>query len=250
MRHTVFVAILTTFALLIINNPLGITMTLFDKNPRIIGVLFLLQFTLGILVNFFFTGPLFGEPGFITNGALFSKQVGFSVLLGLLNAGLGIVIAILAWPIFRQYSANLAIAFLLLSGVGLCLNAVENMQLMSLVSFSQAYTDAGIIDKEVLNSVSSIVSASRNWAHYIGLIISGVSLMVFYTILLRSKLTPLVIALFGVIAVSLQIMAVSMPLLGMKVNFLMLAPLALSQLLMATWLIIKGFNRPEDANNN
>lgn len=150
------------------------------------------------------------------------------------------VIAILAWPIFRQYSQSLGLAFLILSGVGLCTNAVENMQLMSLVTFSQAYTEAGIIEKEVLNAVSGIVSASRNWAHYIGLIISGVTLMVFYSTLLRFKMLPTILASFGVLAVTMQLIAVSMPLFGLKVNFIMLAPLALSQLAMATWLIAKG----------
>ena len=48
-------------------------------------------------------------------------------------------------------------------------------------------------------------------------------------------------AAFGIVAALLQITAVTMPLLGYRVMLLLMAPLGLSHLALALWLVTKGF---------
>jgi len=62
-----------------------------------------------------------------------------------------------------------------------------------------------------------------------------------YAVLYRFALVPRVLAAFGLAAVVLQIVTVAMPLFGQGVVFLLLAPLGVSQLALAIWLIAKGF---------
>ena len=57
-------------------------------------------------------------------------------------------------------------------------------------------------------------------------------------------LVPRSLATFGTTAALLQIVAVAMPLFGYGVIFLLLAPLGVSQLILAVWLIVKGFRDP------
>jgi hypothetical protein len=86
------------------------------------------------------------------------------------------------------------------------------------------------------------VASARNWAHFIGLVIAGCTLFVFYAVLYRFALVPRLLAAFGLIAVILQITAVAMPIFGHDVLFVLLAPLGVCQLLLAIWLIVKGFS--------
>jgi hypothetical protein len=58
-------------------------------------------------------------------------------------------------------------------------------------------------------------------------------------------LAQMALAAFGLAAVALQIIAVAMPLFGYRVIFLLLAPLGVSQLVLALWLITKGFREPD-----
>ena len=109
-------------------------------NGRIIGFLLLLQLSGGILVNFFLTAPLFNSPGFLINGALYSNQIGLSVLLGLMISGLTMAIAITAFPVFHKFSNAMALWFVSLSVVSLSASAVEQISVMSLVSFSIEYS--------------------------------------------------------------------------------------------------------------
>ena len=89
-----------------------------------------------------------------------------------------------------------------------------------------------------------VVSSARNWSHFIGLIVNGSTIFVLYTTLYRFALIPRALAAFGLAAVLLQISAVARPLFGYDIVFVMLAPLGVSQLVLALWLIAKGFREP------
>jgi hypothetical protein len=118
---------------------------------------------------------------------------------------------------------------------------VENAAVMSMVSLSEAYTKASAAEREQIQIFKIVVAAARNWAHYMARIFDGGAIFVFYSVLYRFVLVPRALAGFGLIAVTLMVTAVAMPLFGHDVVFPMLAPLGLSQLILAVWLITRGF---------
>ena len=111
----------------------------------------------------------------------------------------------------------------------------------SLLSLSQAYAKADSADSELFQALRVVVASARNWAHYIGLIVAGSMVFVLYAVLCRFTLVPRALAAFGMAAALLQIAAVTMPLFGHRIVFLMLLPLGLSHLALAAWLVAKGF---------
>jgi hypothetical protein len=213
---------------------------------RIIGVLFLLQLIGGVLVNFVLLGPVFAAPGFLVNAAGHSLRVSLAVLLGLATGMLSVGIAITAFQAFRRYSHAMALWLVALAIVSFSLNAVEEMDMMSMLSLSEAYARANGADSELFRALRDVVAATRNWAHYTGLIGAGCMLFVFYSLLLRFALVPRALAAFGLGAVVLQLIAVAMPLFGHSIVFLMLMPLGLSQLALVLWLIAKGLHALEN----
>lgn len=209
---------------------------------RTIGILMLVQIAGGISVNFFLTAPLFGSPGFLVNGVQYANQIGLAVLLGLLVSGLTVAIASLLLPVIWRQGQSLALGYLALAVAGLAVSALEYVNLMSLVSFSQAYAAASGTEQETLGAIRAVVAASRNWAHYVNLVLSGATLLVFYTMFFRFRLIPRLMAALGLLAAALQLLSVSLPLFGRGVVFPMLAPLALVQVAVALWLIVKGLD--------
>ena len=207
---------------------------------RIIGVLLLIQLFGGVMVNFVLMAPVFAAPGFLVNAAGHSRQVSLAVLLGLATGMLSVGIAITAFQVFRQYSHAMALWFVALAVVSFSLTAVENVNVMSMLSLSDAYAKANVADRDLFEALRHVVASARNWEHYIGLIVAGCALFVFYSLLFRFALVPRALAAFGLGAVVLQIVAVAMPLFGQDIVFLMLLPLGVSQLLLALWLIAKG----------
>ena len=208
---------------------------------RTIGVLMLLQIPGAILVNFVLLKPLFAPPGYLVNAAPHATQVSLAVLAGLAASALSLGIAITAWPVLRRLNLQLALWFLALAIATFALHAVENTALMSLLSLSQAYAQHSAPDAALFDALRGMAAASRNWLHYVNLIITGAMILVFYATLLRFALVPRVLAALGVVAALLQMTAVSMPLFGHPVMFPLLAPLGLCQLALAAWLLAKGF---------
>jgi hypothetical protein len=213
------------------------------RTGRFVGALILGQILGGVAVNFGLEGPLFGGAGFLVNASAHSLQVGAAVLLGIAMGGITVAIAIIAYPVLRASSRTLALWCLALSTVTLAASVVENINLMSMLSLSDAYATANAAERQQFQVMRLVVASSRNWAHYLGLIIAGANLFAFYLTLLRYALIPRVLAVFGLVAVLLQITAVALPLFGHDVVFAMLAPLGLSQLALAIWLLSRGFSR-------
>jgi len=208
---------------------------------RIIGVLIILQMLGGGLVDSVLEAPLFGTPGFLVNAAPHARQIALAVLLALMTEALWVGVAVTAFPIFCQRSRAVALWFVALAAVTLAVAVVENSAVMSMVSVSEAYTKASAVDRAQLESVRIVVASARNWAHYMGRIFDGVTILVFYVALYRLALIPRVITGFGLIAVTLMLVAIGMPFFGHDVIFPMLAPVGVSQLIVAVWLIATGF---------
>ena len=208
---------------------------------RIIGILIVIQMVGSALVNFVLEAPLFGAPGFLVNAASHSRQIGLAVVLGLILEALWVGIAITAFPVFYQRSRTMTLWFFALAVVVLAVAVVENAAVMSMVSVSEAYAKASTAQREQLETVRVVVASARNWPHFLARIFDGLTLFVLYAVLYRFALIPRVLAGFGLIAVILQVTGVGMPIFGHDVVFPMLAPLGLSQLILAVWLITKGF---------
>jgi len=212
-----------------------------QRAGRIIGVLIILQMIGGWLANFRLEAPVFAAPGFLVNAAPHSQQLGLAVLVSLVTEALMLGIAITALPIIGPRARAMALWLVALAGVCVAVAALENTGLMSMVTLSEAYAKASDVERGQLQTVRVVVASARNWAHYLGRIFDGVATCVFYAALFRLKLVPRALAGFGLIAVPLMIAGVAMPFFGHGVVFPMLAPLGLSQLLLAAWLIAKGF---------
>lgn len=216
-----------------------------DRASRLIGALILAQMVGGAVVNFVLAAPLFGTPGFLVNAAPHASQIALSVLVGLAVSGLVLAIAIAAYPILRPLSQAMALWFVALAGVSLAVGVIEQTTVRSMLSLSETYTNApAAADREQFQTLRVVVGSARNWAHYVALIVAGSTLFVFYAALFRFALVPRALAAFGLGAVLLQIVAVAMPLFGQAIVFPLLAPLGLSQLLLAIWLIAKGLRLP------
>jgi hypothetical protein len=207
----------------------------------IIGALIIIQMVSGVMVNFVLEAPLFGKPGFLVNAAHYSRQIGFAVLLGLTMEALWLGIAATALPLFYRYSRALTVWFIALAVAVLAVAVVESAAVMSMVSLSEAYEKANVVDRAQLETVRVIVASARNWPHFLARMLDGCTIFVFYALLYKSKLVPRVLAGFGLIASVLQICSVAMPLFGHEVVFPLLAPLGISQLILAVWLMVRGF---------
>ena len=211
---------------------------------RIVGALILAQLVSGVLMNFVLTTPPLDDVAFLVTAAPHAGQIGLSALIGIATGALFVAIAIAAFPILRPQGQGIAIWLIAVAVVSLSVAAAEHMSVMSMVSLSEAYAKASPAERDQFQALGVVVAAARRWAHYVGRIANGCVLLVLYAAMYRFSLIPRALAGFGIVAVTLQLTALAMPFFGHSVLFPLLAPLGLSQLALALWLIVKGFRSP------
>ena len=221
-------------------------MTTDKSTGRWFGGLLLAAMVLGIWNNFGLSNPVFGGEGYLRNGAGMSHLFGTSVLMALFTAGLGLAATVIAWPLFRRASPGLALAALMLTGIGLATTVAEQASFMSMLSLSQQYAQHPGADPLAFELMRGVVSAARNWIHYLDKIVGGAGLLLTYLVLYRGRLVPRLIPALGVLAVLSQVTGISMELFQRDLPMLMLAPLALMQLVLCLWLLARGFSPPPD----
>ena len=208
---------------------------------RIIAALIILKMVGSGIVNFGLEAPLFGSPGFLQNAAPHSTQVAFGALLGIGTEALWLATAVIAFPFLYERARSLTFWFCALAVVILGIAVAEAASVMSMISASEAYAKASPAGQEQLQIVRPVIAATRNWIHFLGRTADGVATLVFYTALYRAVLVPRWIAGFGIVCVVLMLAGITQPFFGNAVVFPLLAPLAISELLLAAWLLAKGF---------
>ena len=207
---------------------------------RIVGVLLLAQSVAAFVAQFVLLARVSAPPGFLANAAGSAMQVRVSVLLWFAASALTLAVAIAALPVFRQYSERLALLYLALSVFGLSTAAFDNLAVLNMLSLSQEYAKAGAAN-ELFQALGAMARSTRYAAHYINVLVGGITAFVFVSILFRFALVPRALAAFGLATFPVQIAAVAMPLLGYRYRAVMLIPAALSLLALVLWLIAKGF---------
>ena len=207
-----------------------------------IGGLLLIQLVAGSVVNFVLLGPAIASPpGFIETAAANPTRVSLAVILMIAMGALSLGNMVLAWPIFRQYSDRIALWLVALSVAGFALAAVEGAAVMSMLSLSMEYAKAEVADAQIIRTMAILVRSGRNWAHYTHLLVGGGLVFSLHATLFRFALVPRVLAGFGMFAALLQMCVMSMTFFGTPVNFALLAPMGLSYLALAIWLLVSGF---------
>lgn len=208
---------------------------------RIVGFLLLAQIVVAFLAQFVLLARVSAPPGFLANAAGSPLQVRVSVLLWLAASAATLAVAIAALPVFRQYSERMALLYVALGVLGLSTSALDNVAVLNMLSLSQEFAKPGAAH-ELFEALGAMVRSARSAAHYVNLLVGGITTFVLMSILFRYALVPRALAGFGLATFPVQVIGVALPLLGYRHQVVTLIPAALSLFALVLWLIAKGFD--------
>jgi hypothetical protein len=209
---------------------------------RIIGMLLFVQLA-GLIVPFVLLHPITrGSGDWLANASASSFQIKMAVFLLFANCALTIGISIGAFRVFRLYSEAMALLLMSVSVIMFLLQAVDNVHVLSMLSLSQQYVQAGGPD-ELFQTLAAAVGSTRRWAHFTELLVIDCWIFLLYSILYRFRLVPRALAAFGLITVMLHFAGIPLlGFLGYSIMTPMGVPMALSHIALAIWLMTKGFD--------
>ena len=213
---------------------------------RMVGILLLLQLIAALTLPFILAKPItLGSPAFLTAVTGHSFQIRSAILLSFVGSALTVYLGITTFPVFGLHSKSVALLFLVVCAVSCTLDIVHAGTIMSMLSISNEFSKSRAANAELYQVIGTAVAAARRSAHMTQLLAIAAWMFVFYVSLLRFNLIPRVLAVVGIIGVSLQFIGVTlMMLLGYRLIGQMAMPLLPIQITVAVWLIIKGFKTP------
>ena len=211
------------------------------KIARVVGVLFIIGTVAGVL-SMVFLGPFLGDPDYLTSfAANRNKIINGSLLILTMGFSLSMV-PVLLYPVFKKFSEPLALGAVVFRGaLEAVIYILQTVNLLLLLALSQVFTSAGSADITVFHHLGALVLEADEWlAHILSLVFSLGALMIYY-LFYQSRLIPRWLSVWGIIGGIFYFAAPLLGMYGIEWGFLML-PLAVQEMVLALWLIIKGFN--------
>jgi len=220
-------------------------MTSARRTATIVGVLFLLGY-LGVFLGSAFYAPILDAPDYLARISPNRTQVVSGVLIELINDAAVIGIGVLLFPILRRYGEGLALGYAGFRVAEAVLLVVAKTGVLSLINLSERYISGGVSDAAGSQAVGTFALAIREWAGKMSVAFFILGALVLYSLLYKSKLVPRFISVWGLVAAAALTVAnlAGVPDLtqGFQPAMILYFPIVLSELLLAIWLIVKGFN--------
>lgn len=213
------------------------------KTATIVGVLFIIGTVSGIL-SAVITGPIWDAPDYLVQVSAQQNAVVLGALC-VLTMGLSLaMVPVMMFPIFKRYNEALAFACVVFRGA---LEAVLYIAMVIswifLVLLSQEFAQAGGTAAPHYQTIGAILLNSDEQMNHILTIVFSIGAMIFYYLFYRTKLIPRWLSGWGLIGAILYFAAGIIGMFGVEAGYL-LAPLGLQEMVLALWLIVKGFNSP------
>ena len=218
----------------------------YRKTAISVGVLFIIATVLNVLGKSFFQ-PSLDAPDYLIKISANENQVIIGGLLVLLSAFACAGIAIGLYPVLKKHHEALALGSVGLRVMEGMLYIVGVLGLLSLLTLSQEYGKAGASNASLFQASGTILMAIKTWAGQLGVVAFTLGALMYYYVFYQSKLVPRWLSGWGFLGAALSLAAALLTIFGQIIPFstvfiLLQLPIGVQEMVLAVWLIVKGFN--------
>ncbi len=217
------------------------------KTAIIVGVLYIIGTVAGVL-SVVVTGPILGDSDYLAKVAANANRLTIGTLLVLLMALALAMVPVMLFPIFRKINEILAVGYVVFRG------ALETMTYIAgvitwlfLLIVGREYVAAGAPDASYFKTLGALLRDGHDAISPILIIVFSLGALMLYFVFYQSKLIPRWISGWGFFAIIVHLATGFLIMFHLQspfstINIVMNAPIALQEMVMAVWLIVKGFN--------
>jgi len=216
------------------------------KTAITVGVLLIAATVLNVLGKSI-CQPILDSPDYLSSISANENQVILGCLLVLLSAFACAGIAIGLYPILKKQHEALAMGSVGFRVIESMLYIVGVVNVLSLLTLSQEFVKTGASNASIFQISATSLLAIKTWAGQLGVVAFTVGALMYYYALYQSKLVPRWLSGWGILAAASSLAAALLTISGQIIPFstvfiLLQLPIGLQELVLAVWLIVKGFN--------
>ena len=217
------------------------------KTAITVGVLFIIGDIAGVL-SYVVTRGLLDGPDALTKIAANQSQLALGALLVLVMGLALAMVPVVMYPIFKKYNEVLALGCVVFRG------ALETVGYMAtagtwllLLELSREHAEAASAGAPHVQTLSALLVATQgSIAAYLTSIVFSLGALMFYYLFYQSRLIPRWLSVWGLVGAALYLAAPLLDMFGHGFGVLM-APLAVAEIVLAVWLIVRGLTEPARA---
>ena len=217
------------------------------KTATVVGLLFIIA-TVAPITSAFFTGSIH-DTDYLTAVSANQNRVLIGVLLLLIMTASIVSIPIVIYPVLKKHNETLALGYVgarIFEGFFSTINIINILFLLSLSR--EFVTSAAPVDSYFQTS-GALLLAGFDWGSILLDFPFTIGALVLNYVLYKSKLVPRWLSALGLVGAALwltdaflRVFSLSSPSLE-----ILALPIAAQEMILAAWLIIKGFNTPATA---
>ncbi len=207
---------------------------------KFIGFLFIAAI-LAYGIGYGLVEPLITAPNYFSKIAAQQNQIILGSVLMLLNSVFVIGIAALFFPILKKFSKQIAIIYLSARVIEAILLAAGVILILLLLPLSREYLMASTIEKLYFQNLGSLAIKYHELFYQLAMAILCLGSLFFCYLLLKSKLVPKFLSVWGLVGYAIFFLGAILEILGFKgVGLVLCIPGGLFEIFLAGWLIVKG----------
>ena len=216
-----------------------------------VGVLFLIGtvsgvFSAGVLV------PVLDVQNDLSNVASAGNEVILGVFLLMVMSVALIAIAVVIFPILKKQSEAIAVGYVAARILEVTPFIIGIFVLLAFSKVSQDFVSAGAPAGSMFLGLAGSLNAIFNWTAVIGgQIIFSLTAVVLNYSFFKSRIVPRWISVWGLLGAPLMLASGVIDVAGFEASQVItigfVVPLALNEMVLAIWLIVKGFNLPAES---
>ncbi len=222
-------------------------MTSYRGNAIAVGIL-LIACSAASILSVAPLGSMLDGPDYLAQLAANSDRVVLAALIEFVWAATGAGIAIGLYPVLRKYNRSLAVASVAGRTVEGMLVLIATTSLLVLLTVGEQSVAAGPAAASSSQVVGDTLLAVRDWVvGFLALLPFALGTSMYYYLLYRSRLVPRWLSGWGLIGAGLCLVATVYAGFAQEfglttVNTLLNIPIGLQEMVLAIWLIARGFN--------
>ena len=197
--------------------------------------------------------PVLTGTDYLTRFSAQSNQVAAGALIYLSAYFASAGIAVVMYPVLKRWNAGLALGSVVFRTIEAAFYMVGLVCLLSLSTLGQQFTTAGAADRASLQAIGDSLVSVHDYAGLVAVFAFCLGASMYYTLFFQSRLIPRWLSGFGIVAIILMTAACVLALFsGNRItSYIPLAfPIFLQEMVLAVWLIAKGFNPSVSASKS
>ncbi len=221
----------------------------YRRTAIIVAVLFIIG-TVAYSVSVAVFMPILDDPDYLVEVSENDSMVGLGALFVLISGAAVVSIPFMMFPLFKRRNEELALGYVVFRVLEVACYIAMVIAVLMLISLSHDFVDAGAPDDPSYQSSGAVLLGAYDWTTLVIAVVFSLGALIFYYLLYMTKLVPGWLSLWGLIGAILHLAGGALGILGSLTEedmpyMLMALPIGVNEMVLAIWLIVKGFNPQE-----